>query len=54
MIEGASTTNEPQQALPPRREIAHGLVIGLVIGLVLWVAILQLFGGVSHHFSFAP
>jgi Mg/Co/Ni transporter MgtE len=54
MIRGAATTDEPQQALPPVREIAHGLVIGLVIGIVLWVLILQLFGGVNHHFSFGP
>jgi hypothetical protein len=54
MIEGAPTTAEPRQALPPLREIAHGVVIGLVIGIGLWVLILQLFGGVSHHFSFGP
>jgi hypothetical protein len=54
MIEGAPTTAEPRQALPPVRDIAIGVAIGFVIGIGMWVLILQLFGGVSHHFSFGP
>jgi hypothetical protein len=54
MIEGAPKTDEPRQPLPPLRGIAHGVVIGFAIAIGSWVLILQLFGGVSHHFSFAP
>lgn len=54
MIEGAPTTDTSRQPLPPLREIAVGVAIGFVVGIGMWVLILQLFGGVGHHFSFGP
>jgi hypothetical protein len=54
MTDPAPTTNGDVRPLPQAREVVIGTVIGLAVGIALWMLILQLFGGASHHFSFGP